>query len=63
MIVLVGKEQARYIPLLAEHFPLPAVLTLPVTERDIEAILGGTNVRSRSSEGAGTRQNANDDCV
>jgi hypothetical protein len=41
-IVLVGKEQARYVPRLAERFQLHAVLTLPVTEADLEAILRGT---------------------
>ncbi|MFP4280646.1 MAG: hypothetical protein ACLFQI_11700 [Halochromatium sp.] len=39
VIVLVSKEQAQYVPLLAERFPLHAVLTLPVTETDVEAVL------------------------
>lgn len=39
VIVLVRKEQAQYAPLLAERFPLHAVLSLPVTEVRIEAIL------------------------
>jgi len=39
VIVLVSKEQAPYVPLLAERFPLHAVLTLPVTEVDVEAVL------------------------
>jgi hypothetical protein len=39
MIVLVGKDQAAYIPLLAERFRLHAVLTLPVAEADMEAVL------------------------
>jgi hypothetical protein len=39
MIVLVAKEQAAYVPLLAERFPLHAVLTLPVAETDMEAVL------------------------
>ena len=39
VIVLVSKEQARYVPLLAERFPLQAVLTLPVSEAEVEAIL------------------------
>lgn len=39
VIALVIKEQAQYVPLLAERFPLHAVLTLPVTEADVEAVL------------------------
>ncbi len=39
VIVLVSKEQAGYVPLLAERFPLHAVLTLPVSEAAVEAIL------------------------
>ncbi|MCF8004688.1 MAG: hypothetical protein K9L32_10890 [Chromatiaceae bacterium] len=39
VIVLVSKEQAQYVPLLAERFPLYAVLTLPVTEADVDAVL------------------------
>jgi DNA-binding NarL/FixJ family response regulator len=39
VIVLVTKDQAGYVPLLAERFPLHAVLTLPVAEPDIEAAL------------------------
>ncbi|NCA71544.1 MAG: hypothetical protein EOM91_15940 [Sphingobacteriia bacterium] len=39
VIVLVSKEQAQYVPLLAERFALHAVLTLPVTEADLETIL------------------------
>ena len=39
-IVLVSKDQAQYVPLLAERFPLHAVLTLPVTEAEVEAVLG-----------------------
>jgi DNA-binding NarL/FixJ family response regulator len=38
VIVLVSKEQAQYVPLLAERFPLHAVLTLPVTEAEVEAL-------------------------
>ncbi len=41
VIVLVAKEQAQYLPLLATRFPLHAVLTLPVSEADMEAILRG----------------------
>ncbi|WP_242518371.1 hypothetical protein [Halochromatium roseum] len=39
IIVLVSKEQAQYVPLLAERFPLSAVLTLPVIEAEVDAIL------------------------
>ena len=41
-IVLVSKEQAQYVPRLAERFRIHAVLTMPVTEADFEAILRGT---------------------
>jgi membrane-associated PAP2 superfamily phosphatase len=41
-IVLVSKEQAQYVPRLAERFRIHAVLTMPVTEADLEAILRGT---------------------
>ena len=41
-IVLVSKEQAQYVPRLADRFPLQAVLTTPVSEADIEAILCAT---------------------
>ena len=41
VVVLVTKEQAQYVPLLAVRFPLHAVLTLPVTEADMEPILRG----------------------
>jgi hypothetical protein len=41
-IVLVGKEQAQYVPRLAERFRIHAVLTLPVTEADLEAVLRAT---------------------
>jgi DNA-binding NarL/FixJ family response regulator len=41
VIVLVSKEQAQYVPLLAERFPLHAVLTLPVTEAEVEALFSG----------------------
>ncbi|KAA6183787.1 hypothetical protein F2Q65_14635 [Thiohalocapsa marina] len=39
VIVLVDKAQTQYVPLLAERFVLHAVLTLPVTEEDMAAIL------------------------
>ena len=39
VIVLVSKEQVQYVPWLAERFQLHAVLTLPVTEADVEAVL------------------------
>ncbi|WPL17541.1 hypothetical protein Thiowin_02566 [Thiorhodovibrio winogradskyi] len=39
VIVLVTKDQAGYVPLLAERFPLHAVLSLPVAEADMEAAL------------------------
>ena len=39
VIVLVSKEQTGYVPLLAERFPLHAVLTLPVSEAEVEAVL------------------------
>ena len=39
VIVLVSKEQAQYVPLLIERFPLRAVLKLPVSEAEVEAIL------------------------
>lgn len=45
VIVFVTQEHARYVPLLAERFPLHAVLTLPVAEAEMEAVL-------HSSEGA-----------
>jgi hypothetical protein len=41
-IVLVGKEQAQYVPRLAERFRIHAVLTLPVTEANLEAVLRST---------------------
>ncbi len=39
VIVPVSKDKGQYVPLLAERFPLDAVLTLPVTEADVEAVL------------------------
>ncbi len=39
VIVLVSKEQAQYVPLLIERFPLRAVLKLPVSEAEVEGIL------------------------
>ena len=39
VIVLVSKEQAQYVLLLAKRFPLHAMLTLPVTEAEVEAIV------------------------
>ncbi len=53
VIVLVSKEQAQYVPLLAERFPLHAVLTLPVTEDDVETILRGGRTVSLATEGDG----------
>lgn len=44
VIVLVGKEQAQHVALLAERFPLHAVLTLPVTEGEVEVLLRGEGV-------------------
>ncbi|UHD16463.1 hypothetical protein [Thiocapsa bogorovii] len=41
-IVLVSKEQAQYVPRLAERFRIHAVLTLPVTEANLEAVLRAT---------------------
>jgi DNA-binding NarL/FixJ family response regulator len=41
VIVLVTKEQAKYLPLLTARFPLHAVLTQPVSEVDMEAIMLG----------------------
>ncbi len=41
VIVLTAKDQARYVPLLAERFPLHAMLTQPVREADLEPILTG----------------------
>jgi hypothetical protein len=35
----VSKEQAQSVPLLAERFPLHAVLTPPVTDADVDAVL------------------------
>lgn len=42
VIVVVARDQARYVPLLAERFPLHAVLTQPVREADLEPLLTGT---------------------
>jgi hypothetical protein len=42
VIVLVAKDQAHYVPLLAERFPLHAVLTQPVRAADLEPLLTGT---------------------
>lgn len=39
VIVLASKEQVQSVPLLAERFPLHAVLTLPVTVADVDAVL------------------------
>jgi len=39
VIVLVSKEQSQYVPLLAERFQLHAVMTLPVSEADVESVL------------------------
>ena len=41
VIVLVSREQAQYVPLLAERFTLHAVLTQPLTAADIEPVLLG----------------------
>lgn len=40
VIVLVEKPEEQYVPRLAELFRLHAVLTLPVSEADMEAVLG-----------------------
>jgi hypothetical protein len=40
-IVLVSKEQAQYVPRLAERVQIHAVLILPVTEIDLESVLRG----------------------
>jgi hypothetical protein len=53
VIVLVSKEQVQYVPLLAERFTLHAVLTLPVTEGEVEAILRGGRTPSLETEGGG----------
>jgi hypothetical protein len=45
VIVLTAKDQARYIPLLAERFPLYAVLTQPVRAADMEPILSAGAAR------------------
>jgi hypothetical protein len=42
-IVLVSKEQAQYVPRLAERFQIHAVLILPVTEIDLESVLRGAS--------------------
>ena len=39
VIVLVEKTEQQYVPRLAELFALHAVLTLPVTESDMQATL------------------------
>jgi hypothetical protein len=39
--------------LLAERFSLHAVLTLPVTEGEVEAILRGARAPSLATEGSG----------
>lgn len=44
----VSKKQLQSVPLLAEHFPLQSVLTLPVTEA--EAVLGTQTHRSQLPE-------------
>jgi hypothetical protein len=41
-IVLVSKEQAQYVSRLAERFEIHAVLTLPVSEAELESVLRGT---------------------
>lgn len=48
VVVLVTKDQAAYVPLLAERFQLHAVLTLPVAEADMQAVLGGPRSGSSS---------------
>lgn len=53
VIVLVSKEQAQYVPLLAERFWLHAVLTLPVTEAQIESVLQGEQARAPRREDGG----------
>jgi hypothetical protein len=40
--VVVGKDQAGYVPLLAERLSLHAVLTQPVSARDMAPSLRGT---------------------
>jgi hypothetical protein len=39
VIVAVAKDQAQYVPLLGERFPLYATLTQPVREADVAALL------------------------
>ncbi len=42
VLVLVAQEQRSFVDLLAERFPLHAVLVQPVGERDIERLIGST---------------------
>jgi len=42
VIVMVDKAEQQYVGKLAELFPLYAVLTFPVREQEIEALLAGT---------------------
>lgn len=46
VLLFVAKDQARYVPLLADRFPLHAVLTQPVREADVEPILRGIGAAS-----------------
>lgn len=51
VIVLVDKTQVQYVPLLADRFPLHAVLTMPVTEADVEAALQSNGTFGGSGAG------------
>ena len=41
VIVMVDKSEQQYVGLLADRFPLYAVLQIPVSEQQIAALLGG----------------------
>ncbi len=42
VIVMTDKSQRQYVGLLADRFPLYAVLQFPIREQEIAALLGGT---------------------
>ena len=55
VIVLVAPDQARYVPLLAERFPLYAVLTQPVRPQDMTAVLASGHTAQAQTEHSPTQ--------
>ncbi|MGB5830979.1 MAG: hypothetical protein WBG92_03195 [Thiohalocapsa sp.] len=52
-IVLASKEQACFVPRLAERFPMQAMLTLPASEVEVEVILRNSPQAAQASPAPG----------